>query len=659
MDMGPPDPTVVDLPLSDPRCNSQSCNAYAAATNVSQAAVPWAGLFEYGHWTTYFYVVVIFLFMFVYAYGLMVDWASPRATTRRTTPTLLDRLQASIRFVSYRRLSGRVANRLGLPSLGVSLMILAAIVFATVAAFAKRPYYRERDGYGSPPLAIRTGLMATALIPIIVALAGKFNIITLLTGVSHEKLNTMHRYLSWICLVLSITHTIPFIVAPLRDGGRKQLHDDFYMPDSFMYTGVPPWAVLTFLAAASVPWIRARFYELFAATHIMAAIVFLGLMFWHTGDTLDSWAYLWATLAIWLFSLLGRVFIKNRALSLTGRWFHGDPTNVRHLSEDIVALEVLVPDHYRWRPSQHFFLRFPSMAPFDNHPFTVASIPHSHSHPVRRGADDHGLSAAAREMTGDQNTLTFLIRSHAGFTARLLRHAQSNPDVSTTVLLDGPYGGVARRIERSYESVICVAGGVGVTASVAWVLHLARMMKTEPHRTVTRHVRMIWAVRRRQQLRWIADELLAAAQRDGNSSGGMSEAGGIPAAACSIVYEFYVTGERGPAELESERDGDDSLDHEREKPNDSGDVIENEKTTTTTTSTTTTATKHSLHYGRPHLATLIPRVLDAVDMPRTYVLGCGPESLKVDLSSAVAAAQTRVLAGRAREVALHTESFGW
>ena len=234
MDMSMSDPALAGLPLSDPRCNSMACDAYAAGTNASQAAVPWATLFEYGHWTTWFYIIVIFLFMLVYAYGIWVDWRSRGLSTSRATPTILDRITALIRSISYRRISGRIGAAMGLPSGGLILLILAAVVFAATATFAARPYYRERDGYGSPPIAIRTGLMAVALTPIIVALAGKFNIISILTGIGHEKLNTMHRYLSWICFVLSIVHTIPFIVAPLKDGGRMQLHMDFYMADSYM-----------------------------------------------------------------------------------------------------------------------------------------------------------------------------------------------------------------------------------------------------------------------------------------------------------------------------------------------------------------------------------------------------------------------------------------
>ena len=75
--------------------------------------------------------------------------------------------------------------------------------------------------------------MAVALTPLIIALSGKANLITLLTGIGHEKLNVIHRWTSWLCLGLSVVHTIPFIVAPLKDGGHKTLHKQYYKPGAF------------------------------------------------------------------------------------------------------------------------------------------------------------------------------------------------------------------------------------------------------------------------------------------------------------------------------------------------------------------------------------------------------------------------------------------
>ncbi|KAJ5711107.1 ferric reductase NAD binding domain-containing protein [Penicillium malachiteum] len=58
--------------------------------------------------------------------------------------------------------------------------------------------------------------MSNALIPFIVALSGKVNVVTFLTGISYEKLNILHRWASYLCLCLAAVHTVPFIVTALK-----------------------------------------------------------------------------------------------------------------------------------------------------------------------------------------------------------------------------------------------------------------------------------------------------------------------------------------------------------------------------------------------------------------------------------------------------------
>lgn len=44
------------------------------------------------------------------------------------------------------------------------------------------------------------------------AFAAKWNFITLVTGVSHERLQVYHRWLAYACFVLALVHTFPFVV---------------------------------------------------------------------------------------------------------------------------------------------------------------------------------------------------------------------------------------------------------------------------------------------------------------------------------------------------------------------------------------------------------------------------------------------------------------
>jgi len=233
MDMGAMDPEVMNLPLTDPRCirAAEGCIAFWAAENNSQDAIPWASQFEYGHYLTYYWVVAIGLLSI--AYWSQLVYARRQRVARLSTtaelPSLWQKAQARFRTLAYRRFSGPLI--LHLPSHGMVAFLLVGIVFVVALALAVRPYYREHLGYGSPPLAIRTGLMAFACVPLLVALSGKANAITFLTGISHEKLNVVHRWVAWVSFGLSLAHTIPFFVASYQDwgfGGYERVHIEFY-----------------------------------------------------------------------------------------------------------------------------------------------------------------------------------------------------------------------------------------------------------------------------------------------------------------------------------------------------------------------------------------------------------------------------------------------
>jgi predicted ferric reductase len=120
------------------------------------------------------------------------------------------------------------------------------------------------------------------------ALSGKVNIVSVLTGISYEKLNALHRWTAWICLILSIIHTAPFIWQPLHEGGYQRLRTQFYAVGGMEFTGTPPVVILFAMVALSLPFIRSRMYELWVATHWLFAIAYVGLMFWHAAQELDS-----------------------------------------------------------------------------------------------------------------------------------------------------------------------------------------------------------------------------------------------------------------------------------------------------------------------------------------------------------------------------------
>ena len=130
--------------------------------------------------------------------------------------------------VFYRRVTVPPLSMLGLPSGGVLALLLASFVFLTALVFAARPFYRPHLGYGSPPLAIRSGLLIFAYIPLFITSTSKANLVTMLKGISHEKLNVLHRWVAYFSFGLSIAHTIPIFVASYQDRGYARVKSEFY-----------------------------------------------------------------------------------------------------------------------------------------------------------------------------------------------------------------------------------------------------------------------------------------------------------------------------------------------------------------------------------------------------------------------------------------------
>lgn len=214
-----------NLTLSNPLCNSDACYAFYEAHQLSQKEVSWYHQFDYGHYISYYLVVILSLFTFSH-------YLPPAPRRASSTVSLRQRSLALIRWITYQRTAFT-------PSFGISILLALFILYTLLLTFLVRPYYRQHRGYGSPPLAIRAGLMSVALIPWTVALAGKANFISFLTGIGHERLNVLHRWLAWVCAGLAVVHTIPFLVAPVRDGGWQALRKAYYEPGAYEVSFLP------------------------------------------------------------------------------------------------------------------------------------------------------------------------------------------------------------------------------------------------------------------------------------------------------------------------------------------------------------------------------------------------------------------------------------
>ncbi|KAL8809347.1 MAG: hypothetical protein Q9200_003499 [Gallowayella weberi] len=638
--------------------------------------------------------------------------------------TPLNRLIALLRYFFYRPLpvlrirpirSLRIRRQeISFPSPGIIFIVAAATIFVTLYCFVPQPLYYASIQFGSPPLAIRAGMLAVAMMPWIVALSMKANLVTMLTGIGHERLNVLHRWGGYICLFLSLIHTIPFYITPVRDQGGLLIFKSYFPGQSYIYgTGVAALVPLVFLCLHSLPFLRAWMYELFVALHVPVSIVFVGMLFWHCHNYLTSWNYLWATVAIWFISYIVRLFFLNWTNPWRMSWLIGEEAAVTILPEN--AVKVTIPSQMKWKPGQYVYLRMPGISVFENHPFTLASL----------CSDDFPSDY------GEQyRDMILVFRPFGGFTRKVLNAAIDNgPNHTYRAFIDGPYGGMQREL-ASFDTVVLFAGGSGITAIVSHLLDLIKKMRDS--KAVTRQVHVVWALKRPETMEWFKEELricrefapletvhcqffITGAKRVGPN--GFPFPPPSPSRPVSdlvhgkIDKAFHgIASKRNSALIREEAAGDPEKEKELRRENEDGisalpaptflpppkkartrpnkpgkltipsintnhDHLNNKSFDFGFPSTPTMLQKNLMRfaflptankktgwhteYGRPDIPFML-KGLEREFGKRTCVFVCGPPSMRVDVQSCVASMQQKVWGGGENgreEVYLHTENY--
>lgn len=473
---------------------------------------PWNKSGKYALGMVYFCVILLFISSLLRFYHLFTDRVRtalhqeeffprtgelperPQVQSSVSSIAPLNNLIALFRFAFYHPLP-QINIKKGwrpivFPSLGVVCVLSAALVFTILYTFLPQPLFWGSITYGSPPMAIRSGMLAVSLMPWIIAMSMKANFVSLLTGIGHERLNVLHRWGAYLMLILSIIHTVPFYITPVWDDGALPLYQALLKSQNFYPygTGIAALVPLGFLCIHSLPHLRSWMYELFVVVHVPVSIVFLGMLFWHCNNYLNSWHFLISTVAIWLSSYIFRLFHLNWTNPRRMSWLIGDEAAVTILPEN--AIKVTIPTQKRWRAGQYVYLRMPGISVFENHPFTIASLC-SRDFPSSYGE-------GYRDMV-------LVFRPFGGFTNKVLMSAiERGPWHTYRAFLDGPYGGMQRRLD-AFDHVVLVAGGSGITAVVSQLLDLIKRMRDG--KAVTKSVQVVWALKRPETMEWFKEEL--------------------------------------------------------------------------------------------------------------------------------------------------------
>ncbi|KAB5560270.1 ferric reductase like transmembrane component-domain-containing protein [Coniochaeta sp. 2T2.1] len=426
---------------------------------------------------------------------------------------------ALFRWIFYRPIPDLVwrKHRITFSSLAVLASAFVALVFVTIYCFLLQPLYWESIRYGSPPLAIRAGMIAVAMTPWIIVTSMKWNILTVITGIGPERLNVFHRWLSYLCLFLSLIHMIPFYVQPVwEDDGMSVFGALFPDGTGIIYgTGIVCFAPLAWLCAGSLPIIRRRAYELFVMLHWPVGLAYVGLLFWHTKNALMTWSYLYTTVAILVICNVCRFFKLNWIRPWRLSFMVGDEAAINIMTEN--AIKITIPTQMRWKQGQYVYLRMPGISLFENHPFTISSL----------------CSEDFPSEYGEQyRDCVLVFRPYGGFTKTVLETAlEKGPFHTYRAFLDGPYGGMRRDL-AAFDTCILIAGGSGITSLMSQLLNLIKRMRDG--KAITKRIVVVWALKRLEAMDWFREELRICRES---------------APPESVTCKFFVTAATRPKEL--------------------------------------------------------------------------------------------------------------
>ncbi|GME96606.1 unnamed protein product [Ambrosiozyma monospora] len=374
----------------------------------------------------------------------------------------------------------------GLPSsVGNLAIVCAGLLYSLCYTLIPHFWYRECRGFGSPPLAVRAGVVSTALVPFIYILSGKSNLICGLTGISYEKINVHHRWVSIISYIAAWVHTAPFYIQSSREGGLERLA--YMQKNNVLFrTGIPPIVFMTILCILSHSYFRVVWYELFIHLHWISAVGFYIGLIYHCFQELNTEKYMYATVVFWITQLVYRAVVKSCFKPNKG-FLKANPCKISRFmssSPDNQCYQILIENtnEFHWVPGQHLFLRFPGLRVLDNHPFSILSL----------------------YEPSEDGKIKLVIKPMHGLTRKIYDSVPETGFLDGKVFVEGPYGGCERDY-NSFDSLFLVASGTGIAATLPFLLKASQDIVSG--NTKLHHVRLDWIIRDNDSVEWIVPEL--------------------------------------------------------------------------------------------------------------------------------------------------------
>ncbi|ORY83653.1 ferric reductase NAD binding domain-domain-containing protein [Protomyces lactucae-debilis] len=477
-----------------------------------------------------------------------------------------------------------------------------AMMFASINVYNGNTKYKTRLAQWSVYTADRAGILALGQLPLLIVFAGRNHIFMWATGWSFQTFNRFHKLIACTLTAHCVVHAglytyIEYLKAPLHEFWEEE-----YVP-----WGIAGLTALIILTTGSIAIVRNLWYDAWLMSHIVfAAVSIVGM--WkhvrlaHHGNGTQVWMpWIYAATALWIFDRLlriARVVVYNYSTAIDKDAL----SSAVLLSDDVVKMRVPVSPLWKFYPGQYLFLYLPSHSYQQNHPFSVVDVDRSTPNP----------------------TATILFKGRKGMTKRTLdaclsHSSETGSPLQLRALVEGPYG-TQPRLDH-YDNVILVAGGIGITAMIPFLMYLAET----PIRLTSRSVVLHWILRDTEHAHWFADEFARAIAAQSHKK--------------NLLVKIVVHVSKNLASSASSTDGASSK----------------EKHFAVVTTPVDLPEQVVVQQGRPVLSSLLAAELEeAVQGSHSVVVSCGPPTLGDDCRAAVIAGLTA-----SAHVSYIEENFSW
>ncbi|KAJ2914116.1 hypothetical protein MD484_g6287, partial [Candolleomyces efflorescens] len=408
-------------------------------------------------------------------------------------------------LAGYRHRSPVVADMGIMPTRGQALYILYLIT--TQILLAIFPLAFSFPNYFSPTrmdqvmgsVGYRTGVLTMANFVALFLFASRNNVLFWITNWSRSTFLLLHRWIAY-CLILQVSvHSAIQLVRHYED-------HDTESEEPYWIWGIVGTLAFVVLWPASILPLRKKVYELFLAFHQVFAAIALVASFFHIYKEskydrgYEIWVYIGG--AFWFFDRFLRLL---RMIASGHRTAVVTPIG---LDSEYLKVEIDgVVAH------GHVYLYFPTLPWrfWQSHPFSVLSTfsgttmgsgtvvaigDAEKMSPTGSGSDlSNGPSPSAFVLGRPKATI--LVRPMDGLTKALAARLGELESISIPVIVEGSYhANPAIRNLDSCSTLVCIAGGVGITAVVP-ILRSFEGVKA----------RLAWGARSEWLLRSVDDEI--------------------------------------------------------------------------------------------------------------------------------------------------------